>query len=150
MGVGNAIGGSTSIYHEHGLWSAVLIGSGTYGLLFLARFLCYGDRNLPSLKIAALGLVFGIGISTAIGGTRSLDHRQEMVSWFQNLSDSERQQVRQHARRWIEKQSRSSRSTLEETARLMGYKSLEDFVVLNYCSNRLDAVRQDASRVTMR
>lgn len=152
VGIGNAVGGA-STFHQHGHWSAILIGSGTYGLFVLVRFLCGRDRKLPSLKFAILGLTFGIVVAAGIDNIQSFIHRQEMNSWLQALSDGERQEVRQNARRWLAKQSFTQRSNLWETASLMGYKSLEEFIVLNYCSksySRLHAMTRDASRISLR
>jgi hypothetical protein len=133
-GICNAVAGGISTANGHDLWSAFLVGTTIYALSVLVRFLWSGDRLLPSLKMAAFGLAFGVAVSAGFGAVRSFSHHQEMASWFQSLSDADRQQVRGKVRQWMERQSPAQRRQLTEAAQLMGYEYPEDFVVLSYCS----------------
>ena len=99
--------------------------------------------------MATLGLAFGIAVSAGIDRARAYSHHQEVTNWYQGLSDADRRQVRGKVRHWMETQSVSQRTSLEETAQLMGYDFAEDYVVINFCtpSNKeLTAIWEDVRR----
>jgi hypothetical protein len=100
--------------------------------------------------MAALGLSLGVAISAGIDRVHVYNHHQVLANSYQNLSDAGRLRVRAKVRQWIEKQSVSQRTSLEETAQLMGYEFAEDYVVLNFCSpsnKELTAIWEDAVRI---
>ena len=146
-GICSAVAGGVSTASGHDLWSAIVIGTTIYGISVLVRFLLSRDRLLPSFKMAAVSLAFGIAVSAGFARVRSFSHHQQLASWYQSLADADRQHLRGQVRQWMDKQSTPQRLALLEAARAMGYKFPEDFVVLNYCStsNReLIAIWEDA------
>jgi hypothetical protein len=152
-GVCNAALGGVATLGGHGLWPAILAGTTVYAVTVLVRFLWSGDRSLPSFKMAALGLMFGVTLSAGIDSVRFSSHHRELATWYQNLSYADRQQIRAQVRVWIQKQSSPQRETLAKAAEVMGYKFPEDFVVLNSCSTsnkELAAVLEDAGTFSSR
>jgi hypothetical protein len=143
----SAVAGGVSTARGHDIWSALLVGTTIYAASVAVRFLLSRDRLLPSVKMATLGLAFGIAVSAGIDRARAYSHHQEVTNWYQGLSDADRRQVRGEVRHWMEKQSVSQRTSLEETAQLMGYDFAEDYVVINFCTpsnNDLTAIWKDA------
>jgi hypothetical protein len=145
----SAVAGGVSTARGHDIWSALLVGTTIYAASVVVRFLSSRDRRLPSFKMAALGLAFGIAVSAGIDTARVYSHHQEITNWYQGLSDADRRQVRGKVRHWMETQSASQRTSLVETAQLMGYEFTEDYVVINFCtpSNKeLTAIWEDVRR----
>ena len=145
----SAVAGGVSTARGHDIWSALLVGTTIYAASVVVRFLLSRDRRLPSLKMVTLGLAFGIAVSAGIDRARAYSHHQEVTNWYQGLSDADRRQVRGKVRHWMETQSVSQRTSLEETAQLMGYDFAEDYVVINFCapSNKeLTAIWEDVRR----
>jgi hypothetical protein len=146
----NVIAGGVSAARGHDLWSALLLGTTIYVVSIGVRFLWNRDRPRPSFKMAALGLALGIAVSAGIDRAAAYSHHLQLTDRFQELSETDRRQVRGKVRHWMEKQNVTQRTSLVKTAQLMGYEFAEDYVILNFCSSsnkELNSIWEDASRL---
>lgn len=130
----NVVLGGTAFAIAHDIWSTLILGTLVYLATIGVRWVCSGGSRLPSFKMAIFGLALGIAISVGIDAARLHNHREELSDWYTGLSHSDRQNVRENIRQWMESQTGVQRESLLVMARLTGYENPEDYVVFNYCS----------------
>jgi hypothetical protein len=116
--------------------SSLLIGVGVYIATIAARCLWISRSLRPTLTSATLGLALSVVIIAGIAALRSHTIQPELNAWYAATSESDRRLARENVRRWMEKQSPTRRTALTETAQLMGYASVEDYVFLTLCGIR--------------
>jgi hypothetical protein len=146
----NAFAGGVSTSCGYGIGSAVVVGTTFYIITILARSLFDRECSLPNVRLVAFGFALSIAVSVGIDWARAYSHQPPSNDWYNRLSSTDRKQIRNRVRQWMEKRSADRRNALAEAAQLNGYENTEDYIVLNLCgasSEQLSAILEDVRRM---